>query len=353
MKQYVSSLAVVLCLAAFQGCSEKEAVSAVEKIRPAKLITVKAASAARKLTFPAIIQASRSTELTFQIAGEISELHVLEGDRVQRGDVIAQLNQRDASNRLAQAQAEFDNAEAEYQRAERLFAQDAISRSVLDSRRTQREVVRVSLATSVKALDDTILKAPFTGAVARVMARQYQNVQAKELIAILQSREVEAVMSAPGTIIARAHQMKDVRTHVVLDAAPDQPILAQFKEASVEADQSTQTYSISFSFLPPEGLLILPGMTATIESDFLLENATGTMTDGVAVPLASILAEGERRYVWVVAEGGVLRKQPVSLEGNPGEVVTVVDGLNGDETIVGAGVGFFHEGMKVRAWSPE
>ena len=346
-------LQFVAAISLLAACSSSENAQSTEKVRPAKLITVKAASIQRELSFPAVIEASQSAELTFQIAGEIRELNVLEGDNVQRGAVIAKLDQRDAQNRLAQAKAEFDNAEAEFQRAERLFAQDAIARSVLDTRRTQRDVARASLATSQKALSDTVLRAPFTGGVSRVFARQFQNVQAKEAIVILQSSEVEAIMNVPSAIVARSEQLENLETRVVLDAAPDNPVIAQFKEASGVADQATQTYSISFTFTPPEDLLILPGMTATIESDLLFANASDIVAEGISVPLSAILAEGDARFVWIVQNDGTIAKKSVRLSPDLGENITVVDGLVGGETIVGAGVNFFHEGMKVRPWNPE
>lgn len=335
------------------ACSDADSTDATPKVRPAKLVTVEASSNQRELTFPAVIQSAQSAELTFQIAGEIRELNVLEGTFVNQGDVIARLDQRDARNRLAQSQAEFDNAEAEFQRADRLYSEDAISRSVLDTRRTQRDVASASLDTAQKALSDTVLRAPFNGGISRVYGRQFQNVQAKEAIAVLQSEEVEAVMNAPGTIIARIPQLENVETRVVLDAAPDTPIVATFKEASGQADQATQTYEVSFTFTPPEGLLILPGMTATVESDFLFGDAQDIVAIGISVPLSAIVAEGEARYVWLVDDQSRIRKQPVAVSSDFGETITIVDGLSDGETIVGAGVSFFHEGMEVRPWTVE
>lgn len=353
MTQLTGIRGFVMALVVLTGCSAAEDTVPRQEVRPAKLVTVEAATNQRELTFPAVIQAAQSAELTFQIAGEIRELNVLEGSEIQEGDVIARLDQRDARNRLAQAQAEYDNAEAEFQRADRLYSEDAISRSVLDTRRTQRDVARASLDTAQKALSDTVLRAPFTGGVSRVFGRQFQNVQAKEAIAILQSAEVEAVMNVPGTIVARIPQLETVETRVVLDAAPDAPIMATFKEASGQADQATQTYEVSLSFQPPEGLLILPGMTATVESDFLFNGARDIVPNGVSIPLSAILAEGDDRYVWLVGEDSQLRKQPIVVSSDFGELVTVVDGLNGGETIVSAGVSFFHEGMEVRPWTTD
>ncbi len=353
MKRIAVALTTVLLVVLSQGCSDEQPAQVTEKIRPAKLITVEAASVQRAFSFPAVIQAAQSVELTFQVSGLVNDLNVIEGDLVQPGDVIAQLDQSDMKSRLTQAQAEYDNAQTEYQRAENLYAQDAISRSVLDTRRTHRDVTLAALDTSNKALDDTTLKAPFSGRISRVLIRQFQNVQAKEPIAILQSSEVEAVMNAPSMLVSRARQMENVHTRVILDAAPDNPIDAQLKEVAGQADQATQTYLVSFSFTAPEQLLILPGMTATIELDFRFTDESNIISEGIGVPLSSILAQGEDKYIWLVSEDGTLRKQKVELQSSLGETITVLNGLNPGDTIVAAGVSFFHEGMKVRPWTPQ
>ncbi|MEO0607193.1 MAG: efflux RND transporter periplasmic adaptor subunit [Pseudomonadota bacterium] len=345
-----------IALMALVGCSAETDTGADEPTapRPAKLVEVEASSNQRDLSFPAVIRAAQSAELTFQVAGEIREINVLEGDEVPAGTIVAKLDQRDALNRLAQAKAEFDNATTEFERAERLAAQDAISRSVLESRKTQRDVADAAYRTAEKAVSDTILKAPFQGFISTVSGRQFQNVQAKESIAVLQSQEVEAVVNVPGSIIARFPQLEPVGVRVKLDAAPDADIVAQFKEASGEADPSTQTYEISFSFIPPEELFILPGMTATVESSFLFNGSDAIVAEGIGVPLSAILAEGEDTFVWVVDSASMkISKRDVTVESDAGDYVTVTGGLSGGETIVAAGVSFFHDGMTVRRWVPE
>lgn len=345
--------AVVLSLL-IAGCSGEEDTPPAPRVQPAKLMVVDEAKSQRDVTFPAVIRAAQSAELTFQVAGEVVELNAFESQDVEKGDVIARLDQRNARNSVASAQAELDNAESEYQRAVRLAEQDAISRSTVESRKTQRDVAAVALSQAQQALGDTVIRAPFSGAISQVSIEQYQNVQAKEAIATLQSSETEALINIPGTIIARIPQLQPVESVVVLDAAPGERIPAQFREASGVADPNTQTYQISFTFVPPESLLILPGMTATVTTTFLFSGSDDIVAKGVGVPLEAILAEGEKRFVWVVDnETMTIAKREVSVGPEVSETATVTSGLAGGETIVAAGVAFLSEGTKVRAWSAE
>ncbi|MEO0951250.1 MAG: efflux RND transporter periplasmic adaptor subunit, partial [Pseudomonadota bacterium] len=275
MVRYLRLCAAVAVVATLASCGEAPAPEKTETVRPAKLITVGTASQQRNLSFPAVVRAAQSAELTFPIPGQVVELGVLEGSEIARGAIIAKLDQRDAENNLSQAQAEYQNAESEYRRAQRLRDQDAISQSVLEQRQTQLEVRQAAVDTARKALEDTVIRAPFSGGVSRVLIEQFQNVQAKEAIVVLQSGETEAIIDIPGQIIARIPQLEPVNTRVILDAAPEIEIPAVFREASGQADPNTQTYQISFTFKPPEGLLILPGMTATVRSTFNFKGTNG------------------------------------------------------------------------------
>ncbi len=334
------------------GCSD-EPIQASDPVRPAKLITVAEASQEREFTFPAVIRATQAAELTFPIAGQVIVLNVLEGEEVTQGTTIAQLDQRDARNNLAQATAEYENARSEFQRAQRLVERDAISRSVLESRKTQLEVGKTAVDLAQKTLEDTVIVAPFDSAISRVYVDQYQNVQAKEPIVAVQTAATEAFVDIPGTILARMPQLEPKNTVVVLDAAPDIELPAEFREASGIADPNTQTYEIGFTFEPPEGLLILPGMTASVHTTFLFRGSSDILAEGVAVPLNAILAEGEQRFVWVVDDAMRLRKTEVTVGADLDETVTVTSGLEGGETIVAAGVSFMHEGLTVRRWVEE
>ncbi len=345
------ALSFILGLAACGSGAETESVPLV---RPAKIYTVERADKARDLTFPAVVRAARSAELTFQVAGTIEELNVLEGQDVEEGFVIAKLDQRNARNNVAQARAEYRNATTEYERAERLYTQDAIAKSALDSRKTQADIAEVALANAERTLADTVLRAPFSGGISRVYPEQFQNIQGKEPIVVIQSDEVEAVFNAPGTIVARVPQLQRVSTMVTLDAAPGVEIPAIFKEAAGVADPATQTYEISFGFVPPDDLLILPGMTATISSVFLFDGASDIAPDGVAAPLSAILSEGVDLYVFVINPSDMsISKRAVVVEAGDGPSVIVTSGLQDGDQIVSAGVSFLHDGMTIRPWTPE
>ncbi|MEM9495026.1 MAG: efflux RND transporter periplasmic adaptor subunit [Pseudomonadota bacterium] len=348
-KQKIAASLIAAALLA--ACSSEGEIAAEPPVRPIKLVTVEASSNRFPLSYPAVIEASQSSILTFQVNGLLQELPVTEGEIVEKGALIAKLDQRDYQNNFNSAKAQYDNAESEYQRARRLFQENAISRSILEQRRSQRDITKAQFDTARKALDDTELRAPFAGQIAQINVENFQNVNAQQPVVTLQSDgAVEAVINVPARILAYLPQIDPVDTTVTLDAAPDVKIPAEFKEATGQADPTTQTYRTRFTFTPPEDLLILPGMTGKMDAVFVYKGDQIEL--GVAVPTGSILAEGDTLYVWIVdQETMTVSKRPVEVSDDRfGEEVAVIEGLEGGEVIAGAGASYLQEGMRVRPW---
>lgn len=335
------------------GCGQEqvEQVSA-PVVRPIKLLTIEEASSSRTLSYPAVLSAAESAELSFQVSGHVVELPFAESQKVKEGDVIARLDTQAFENELAKAQAQYKSADEEYQRAVTLDEQNAIAKSVLDDRNSARKIARAALDSAKKALNDTVLVAPFGGAIASLLIEIEQNIQAGSAVAtVMDITEMEATINIPASIIAEAESRTDSIAIVRLDVAPDSAIEAEFKEADLLADTASQTYAVTFSFPRPANLLIFPGMNATVElsSSSLVNEADESR---VSVPLASILNDGANQYVWLVDKDKMtVSKRAVTVEQGIGELLVVTEGLSAGDLIAGAGANYLSEGVQVRPWT--
>ena len=106
--------ASLICVLAGTSCSRK-APPAAEVVRPVKTMVVTLGGDSRTRTFPGRVEAAKQVELTFQVAGLIVDLPVREGQKVAKGDVIAQLRQDDFKARLAALQGQLDRSRADLQ----------------------------------------------------------------------------------------------------------------------------------------------------------------------------------------------------------------------------------------------
>ena len=344
----------MVAAALLSGCgAEPNNQSEQPVVRPVKLIEVDTASSGLDLRYPAVISASERTELSFQVGGLILELPFSEAQDVEQGDVIARLDQRDFESAVNSARASFTNAEDEYQRALRLIEQGAIAQSAVDQRKTQRDVAESQLESAEKALEDSVLRAPFAGTIASVAVREQQTVSPGMPIAMLiDVTSLDATINMPASIVARipASDMPERRpATVLLEAAPEQEIEAAFKEADLVADATSQTYELTFTFAAPEDMIVLPGMNATV-----VLNTEGLGTAGVSalgVPLAAVQSDGDGQFVWRFdANTGRVARQTVQIEPGIGETVQIIAGLSPGDQIVGAGGAYLSEGVEVIPW---
>lgn len=340
-----------LSIFALASCGDAPVLEESDPVRPAKLLTLQAASASQSGSFPAVVRAVRSTDLAFQVGGQIVEWNARDGGQFRQGDVIARLDATAFSAAVEQAEAQYLNASSEYERAQRLIAEDAISQSVVEGRSAALQVAKASLDTAKKNLNDTVLRAPFTGGVGRTNVEQFQNVAPQQPVLVLQSRQVEAIINVPARFVLNSNRTEITNVFVELDAEPGRQFPATFREARGLADSSTQTYEAHFNFTPPPELLVLTGMTATLFYDSRPLNP-GDQPSGVEVPLSAIMVDGDKRYVWVVkGPDKTLERRDVSVEDGVGESVNVTSGLAAGEVIVAAGGDYLREGGKVREWS--
>lgn len=340
----IGAIALMLILSA---CDQAAGPEKVEVVRPAKLITVSSSSNVKNYSFPAVIEAAASRDLAFQVSGQLIELRVNPSDEVNKGDVIGKLDQRQFRNELQSAQTQFDNAKSEFERAQRLIAQDAIARNVFDQRKSQLEVASAQLDNAKKALEDTVLYSPFEGVVAAKLANELETVGPSTPIITLQTvGAAEAVVKIPANLVAKSKQIDPVETLVLLDAAPNTPMKAAFLEASGLADEKSQTFEAKFGFTPPESLTILPGMTGIVKSKLSFSNDT---VPQITIPLNAVLSDGEGQYVWLASgEPLTVARRNIIVGASVGESLAIKSGLVDGDVIVGAGASYLFEGMKIR-----
>lgn len=103
--------AVASCVAIVAGCRPEDEPEA-SVVRPVKTMVVAGGEGLRLRTFPGTVQASRRVELAFRVPGLLANLPVTEGQRVAKGDLIAQLRQDEFEARLKSLQGELDQGRA-------------------------------------------------------------------------------------------------------------------------------------------------------------------------------------------------------------------------------------------------
>jgi membrane fusion protein, multidrug efflux system len=192
------------------GCSEAPTPT-TELIRPVKTMVVAAGGDVRTRSFPGTVEASRRVELAFQVPGLLVKLPVREGQKVAKGDVIAQLRQDEFQARLTSLQGQLDQARA---------ALTALEAGERPEERLRREaVVRAAearLANSRQDLDRQTNLLP-KGGTSRAQFEASETayrVAHEDLIAARQSLE-KGMIGREEDILAKQAEIRGLEGRVV------------------------------------------------------------------------------------------------------------------------------------------
>ena len=357
------------------ACGKKEEAVTEEVIRPVKTATVAAGADISGITLPGKVRASQRVELAFkEVGGRLIELPIAgrEGQPVKEGDLLARIDPRDfqtnlrnVQGRLNEAIASLDLAKAEYDRVKRIQAQDpgAISGADIDRKREavnamqgRIKSLRAEVAAARDKLSDTYLKAPFAGLIAKRYVDNFQDVKPKQPILALEDiSSVEILIDVAESVMAieRSGGEEGLTSVAEFPTIRGKQFPLELKEYATTADPATQTYQVVLQMPQPEGVSILPGMTATVT----VSRGQSTATEKpVIIPAIAVLAEPDgKSFVWIVDNKEMtVRKQEVKVGMISGsENIDVTEGLEGGETIAVAGILQLQEGMKVRLWEKQ
>ena len=329
------------------GCGGKEVVEKAPVIRAVKIVTV-GGDSAQSRSFPGRVEASDQVDLSFRVGGPLVEFPVLEGDFVKKGQLTARIDPRDYRIRLDAARAEVERTDADFRRYSALYEKDAVSKAQLDQALAARDVALAHEEDAVANLDDTFLRAPFDARVAETFVENFQDVQAKEpILSLMNIDQVEIVVDIPENIIAglKATQ-RDSRFNARFDAAPGQEFETRVSEAATQADPRTQSFRVTFTLPQPEGVNVLPGMTATV----IRYPPPGESIEIVLPAVAIFADEAGSPHVWVVDRetGAVERRSVRTGELSDTDSIVVLEGLVRGEDVAVSAVSQIRDGMTVR-----
>ena len=349
-------LVIVASMAVLTGCQREEEERA-PVVRPVRILTIGGGGGGATLSYSGEIRAGETAELGFEVPGRIIELPVVEGQAVEKGEVLARLDPADFQAQLDQADANFRQAETTFERYRELVETGAVSRQDFDVRRRNLEVAEASLVTARKALNDTRLVAPFGGNVGRRLVDNFVNVQAKQGVLVLQDTTTLEVISAiPEQDWSRAdpnmtneERTERVNPRVSLSTLPGRSFPARVTEIANVADPVTRTFEVVVAMDNPADVTLLPGMTANITITVPDQDVSGALGEAYSIPKGAVVGDEQgNSTVWRVdPESMTVSRVQVELGELTGDQVRVSSGLNPGDRIATSGVHNLREGMQV------
>ncbi|MCW8879063.1 MAG: efflux RND transporter periplasmic adaptor subunit [Kangiellaceae bacterium] len=359
MKNAKNILLVGLLGLMTSACEPEKQV--VEKTyRPVQYTKVVPTGGLIKQTFSGVTEAGLDAQLSFRVNGTIAKRLVKLGEKVNPGQVLAELDATDyrvalqqAKASLQQAQANQRNQKTNYERVIELYENNNASKSDLDAARAGAESAEAAVAVSRKQLESaelqltyTQIKSPEACSIAAVLADTNETVAAGQgVLRINCGRCIKVKVSIPEQFIRLIKTGSSVQ--VAPSARPDNVYPATVSEVGVAA-ASGGTFSVEV-LLQGECPEMRTGMTANVQFDFSKQLTAGSQ---IFVPYLSVGEDEKGHFVFalVAVNQDVYRaeKRRVTI-GEPAQNgLQIIKGVEEGDLIATAGVRRLLDGMEVK-----
>ncbi len=357
----------VLALALFAGCSDDNDETADESSIPVNVYTVDTGSIDRSIRYMATVSGEREVRIFSKIPDKITELHAEEGDFVSEGTILAVIEnsvlheaaeQAEAGLRIARAN--YNNMQREYERAQRLFDEEAISRQQFDQTGTQFENAEGSLEQARAAVsqarqnyNDSYIRAPYDGIVSeRFLEIGDMAAGGVPVFSVIQTDNVKVKINVVDREYNYIKQGQTVRLQV--RSNPGEVFYGTVKKKRPAFDPVSRLAQVEILF-PNEDGDLFPGMFGEVE---LVIDSRENVT---IVPVQAILHRIEldeslgrlideqlvrQPYVFVIDDDRVIRRD-IEIGYETVDAAEILSGLETEEKIVIRGQQNLTDGSRI------
>jgi len=303
------------------------------------------ADVARVKSFPLAAEAlgnahaNESIDVRTEITAALKAIYFTEGQRVEKGTILAELENAQQLAELAAARAALVESSSQLKRSEELYKTKVVAASQLEQLRAKQEADQAAVNAAQSRLEKTIIRAPFTGRLGlrRVSVGSILNINT--VITTLDDTSVIKLdFDVPEVFLANLEPGMRVAAH----SAAWTGVVFQGEVAFVDTrvDPVTRTVTVR-ALLPNEDGRLRPGMFLTVS---LLKQDLKALV----IPEEAVVPEGSKQYVFVIGPEGLAELREIQTgRRRPGEV-EVVSGLSEGEMVITEGTQKARDGQTVR-----
>lgn len=342
MKHKLLWLSAILICCSCSDKSDKKGVADADTRHSVYVATVGGADSDGARTLTGVVEENDNISLGFKTAGQIKRIYVKEGDRIRKGQLLAELDASDYQLGVEALQIQYDQLKEEVARARRLYEKNSMTANDFEKAVAGLRQLGVQLQVNKNKLAYTRLYAPAAGTVESVNFAPAEMVDAGTAVfTLLDMGRMEVVCDIP----ANLYMDRGLFTRFSCRSAhiPGREIPLQLISIVPKAD-GNQLYRMHFALGSDAGSRITPGMNVEVSIGM-----AGDGKGGVGLPSSALFRKGCATYVWVVKSDSTVVKREVGVKGNlDGAEVIVESGLAPGDRVVRAGVSALHEGEKVK-----
>jgi membrane fusion protein (multidrug efflux system) len=322
----------------------KEAVSSVA----VQAVLPKRGPITRSISLPGEVKPFQQATLYAKVAGYLKTMSVDKGDRVNQGDLIADIEVPEMLADLAKYKAEVQVAELDYQRLSESHkkAPDLVVPQTVDNARGKLDIAKANLDRTETLLKFARITAPFSGIVTKRLvdpgafipaATSGSAAQNAAIVTLTDFNRVRVQVAVPeleASLVAAGQPVQ-----VTVDGLPGRSFDGKITRFSYALDEATKTMLAEIE-MPNPKLELRPGMYAVVKIGIERK------TDVLLIPVEALVIEKAKASVFTIADGKA-RKVAVKTGFNDGASVEMLEGLKPDERVVLVGKQTLNDGQPV------
>ncbi|RSK48518.1 efflux RND transporter periplasmic adaptor subunit [Hymenobacter rigui] len=363
-------LAFATSLLALASCGKKEDEKAAgpPPATPVTLVDARTTEAVYYDEYPATVVALNNVELRSQVAGFITRIYFKDGDVVQKGQPLYEIDRRKYQAAYQQAlaglrstQATVQNAKVNLDRYQRLAQQDAIAKQIVDNASTsyataQAQVAeaQANVALARTDLDYSIINAPFTGRIGISQVRL--GAQVSPGTTLLNTISAEDPMGVdfviPDTDLSRFADLQrqsggrgDSTFRLELPGGSRYNLPGKILAIDRGVDQQTATITIRVQFANPERKL-KDGMSTVLH---VLNRQSGRR---LVIPYKAVVEQMGENFVFVAGDSSKAMQRKVQLGPRLRDQIVIMNGIKEGDKVVTEGLNRLRDGGKITTGTP-
>ena len=291
-----------------------------------------------KIQLPGYVEPAEDLWVKTEIPGQFIQILATEGQAVRKGQIIAQLDDRDYRLRLARIEASYKLAQLEYDRIYSLDQKKITAANMLDEIEARLADVSAQREEAILALSRTRILAPMDGQVNEIVAKQGDYFGVGDPVAqILRVSEVKVAVGIPESDAALFFNL--TKASVIITALGDRRLTGNKVFMSRQPRNLARLYDLELEIPNPKGD-ILPGMFASVE---LIRNV---YNKALVVPLYAVINQGKEQFVYIENSSSA-KKVQVEVGLLVDWQVHITSGLKPNDHVIVVGHRLLNEGQAV------
>ena len=320
------------------GCSSPKNTRTADPLRVTTIVAAPSAGFGAAV-YVGSVEEEASASLSFPVAGTVARTLADEGQRVRKGQLLAELDSTSARQTFDAARASLEQAEDACGRLRQLYEAQSLPEIKWVEAQTRLRQAESLFEIAKKNLSDCALYAPFDGVVGERRASAGETVlPGVPVMKLLQIGTVKVRFSVPEQEIAAIGA--DSRMRITVPALGDRTFQAGKVEKGAVANPAAHTYDVRAALANAGGEL-LPGMVCRVEV------SPAGAAEQIALPVRAVQQAGDgSRFVWTVRGDSAVRTA-VTTGRLVNNAVVLEDGVRSGDRIVVDGMQKIGEGSKV------